>query len=69
MNFVRITERFDSLRPFRRIKIRLVVERDGLRIEINIDFLDLRIFAADVLDELRAAFAVDAGDGDGGIHT
>ena len=64
MNLVLGIECFDFLRPFLHVKVFFMVQRDFLRININIDTFNGRKFTTDILDERSARCTVHAGDGD-----
>ena len=68
MDFVRVTERFDFVLPSGYVEVFAMVDGDILALHINSDVLNLREFRTDIFDEIRAAFAVDAGDGDNRLH-
>ena len=68
MDLVLRIKGFDFLFPFLHVKTLVVIDGNLLRFYIDIDAFDSWEFAADIFDERSAGSAVDAGDGDGGLH-
>ena len=68
MNFVLRIKGFNLRRPLREIELVVVLDSHLFGNQINIYFCNGREFRADIFDELGAAFAVDAGDGNSSFH-